>query len=294
MFSYGSSSSMSRAMVTPSLVIVGAPNFLSSRAYRPLGPSVTLTASAILSTPRFSERRASSSNSSCFATVLSLPPRFSGRAERGGMGCSSLLDDGQDVAVLQDQKLVVIELELGAGVLLEEDLLADCDLDLLARPVVQGATRADGQDGALLRALLGGVRQDDAALGHLLAGGRLDDHIAAQGLELGRRAADRAGHVCVMPPCVRNRCRLVRLSSPPAGVPGRPMRPGDWHSTVESAKPQGSTRQARMSRRSGHDDAPARGRGIGGVGKGRDQARWVIISALGTGSTPPPSPPSVV
>jgi hypothetical protein len=29
-----------------------------------------LTASAILSTPRFSERRASSSNSSCFATVL--------------------------------------------------------------------------------------------------------------------------------------------------------------------------------------------------------------------------------
>jgi hypothetical protein len=46
MFSNGSSSSMSRAMVTPSLVIVGAPNFLSRTTLRPLGPSVTLTASA--------------------------------------------------------------------------------------------------------------------------------------------------------------------------------------------------------------------------------------------------------
>ena len=37
MFSNGSSSSMSRAMVTPSLVIVGAPNFLSSTTLRPSG-----------------------------------------------------------------------------------------------------------------------------------------------------------------------------------------------------------------------------------------------------------------
>src|SRR5688572_6876479 len=98
---------MSRAMVTPSLVIVGAPNFLSSRAYRPLGPSVTLTASAILSTPRFSERRASSSNSSCFATVLLFLLVRSPRAPRGGIGLSGrpLLDDRQDVGVLQDQKL---------------------------------------------------------------------------------------------------------------------------------------------------------------------------------------------
>ena len=46
MFSYGSSSSTSRAMVTPSLVMVGAPNFLSMTTLRPLGPSVTLTALA--------------------------------------------------------------------------------------------------------------------------------------------------------------------------------------------------------------------------------------------------------
>src|SRR6478736_3574806 len=61
-FSYGSSRSTSRAMVTPSLVIVGAPNFLSMTTLRPRGPSVTLTASASLSTPRSRERRASSLN----------------------------------------------------------------------------------------------------------------------------------------------------------------------------------------------------------------------------------------
>ena len=46
MFSNGSSSSMSLAMVTPSLVISGTPNFLSSTTLRPFGPMVTLTVSA--------------------------------------------------------------------------------------------------------------------------------------------------------------------------------------------------------------------------------------------------------
>ena len=71
MFSNGSSSSMSRAMVTPSLVIVGAPYFLSSTTLRPLGPSVTRTASASWSTPRLRPRRAISSNRSCLAMVVS-------------------------------------------------------------------------------------------------------------------------------------------------------------------------------------------------------------------------------
>ncbi|MDF2665810.1 MAG: uncharacterized protein K0R81_1660 [Microbacterium sp.] len=45
-FSYGSSSSISLAIETPSFVIVGAPHFFSSTTLRPRGPSVTLTASA--------------------------------------------------------------------------------------------------------------------------------------------------------------------------------------------------------------------------------------------------------
>ena len=62
MFSKGSSSSTSRAMDTPSLVMVGAPNFFSSTTLRPLGPMVTFTASASALTPASRARRASSSN----------------------------------------------------------------------------------------------------------------------------------------------------------------------------------------------------------------------------------------
>jgi hypothetical protein len=50
-FSHGSSRSMSLAMVTPSLVIVGEPNFLSKTTFLPLGPRVILTVLANLSTP---------------------------------------------------------------------------------------------------------------------------------------------------------------------------------------------------------------------------------------------------
>ena len=44
MFSNGSSSSISLATVTPSLVMRGEPNFLSITTLRPAGPSVLLTA----------------------------------------------------------------------------------------------------------------------------------------------------------------------------------------------------------------------------------------------------------
>src|SRR3954447_25426806 len=54
-------------MVTPSLVIVGAPHFFSRTTLRPLGPSVTLTASASWFMPRSSARRASSSNAMILA-----------------------------------------------------------------------------------------------------------------------------------------------------------------------------------------------------------------------------------
>ena len=68
-FSYGSSSSTSLAIVTPSLVIVGAPHFLSMTTLRPRGPSVTLTAFASALTPRSRLRRAESSNSRVLAMV---------------------------------------------------------------------------------------------------------------------------------------------------------------------------------------------------------------------------------
>ena len=51
MFSTVSARSISLAIDTPSLVIVGAPNFFSMTTLRPLGPSVRPTVLASLSTP---------------------------------------------------------------------------------------------------------------------------------------------------------------------------------------------------------------------------------------------------
>src|SRR3954463_4641241 len=60
-------------MDTPSLVIVGAPHFFSRTTLRPLGPSVTLTASASWFIPRSRPRRASSSNAMIFG-IGDVPP----------------------------------------------------------------------------------------------------------------------------------------------------------------------------------------------------------------------------
>jgi hypothetical protein len=58
MFSNLSSSSISFATVTPSLVTVGEPQLFSITTLRPFGPSVTRTASASLFTPASSFSRA--------------------------------------------------------------------------------------------------------------------------------------------------------------------------------------------------------------------------------------------
>ena len=70
MFSNGSLTSISLAMVTPSLVMTGLPNFLPSTTLRPLGPSVILTVSASVSIPAHSALRASSPCLIIFAIIL--------------------------------------------------------------------------------------------------------------------------------------------------------------------------------------------------------------------------------
>src|SRR5438477_9568825 len=114
MFSNGYLSSSSLATVTPSWVMVGAPNFLSSATLRPRGPSVVLTASATRSTPRLSARRASSLNRICFAILLKNPPQYQWNVitfER------LVLDNPQNIFLGQNQVLDIVELVLGAAVL---------------------------------------------------------------------------------------------------------------------------------------------------------------------------------
>src|SRR5712664_3750639 len=168
MFSKGSSSSTSRATVTPSWVTVGEPNFLSSATLRPLGPRVVFTAFAMTSTPCFSFLRASSVNTSCFAiTYLSL-----------------FLDAREDVLLREDQVLLAIELEFGSGVLLVEDPLALFELDRDALAVLVTVTGADREDAAFHRLLFRGVGKEDPTLGGLLAIEGLDDHAGSERLEL--------------------------------------------------------------------------------------------------------------
>src|SRR3954469_12960797 len=119
MFSSGSFRSISFATVTPSLVIVGDPNFLSRTTLRPFGPSVTFTASASWLTPRRIACRDCSPYTICFAIAFLLL-----MLQRCGGACRSsalllrlrhlfldlaFFDHGQDVVFTHDEVVVLIE-----------------------------------------------------------------------------------------------------------------------------------------------------------------------------------------
>src|ERR1035437_2344223 len=144
MFSNGSGSSTSRATVTPSWLTVGDPHFLPIATLRPLGPSVVLTASARISTPRLSERRACSSKMSCLAGMLYFLP--------------VLADDGKNICFFDDQVLFVVDLVLGTGVLGVQNAIANFDVHGNAGAIVVNPAGAGGDDGSFLGLLFRGVR----------------------------------------------------------------------------------------------------------------------------------------
>jgi len=105
-----------------------------------------------------------------FFICLTPPPPRGRPAGPGAGGCvsgrASALDDGEDVAGGEDQVVLARVLDLGAAVLGVEHHVADGDVErdpLLA--LVVEAAGADRDDGALLRLLLGGVRDDKAGRG---------------------------------------------------------------------------------------------------------------------------------
>ncbi|MGY3646763.1 hypothetical protein ACVWW2_002054 [Bradyrhizobium sp. LM4.3] len=131
MFSNLSSSSISLATVTPSFVMRGAPNDLSSTTLRPFGPSVTFTALLRISTPRNMRSRASTPNLTSLADMwvflnvllgLTLGDaqqallRMSGASDGlGGLLLGGHVgENAQDVALFHDQQLLAVDLDLGA------------------------------------------------------------------------------------------------------------------------------------------------------------------------------------
>src|SRR5688572_13949635 len=103
-----SSSSISLATVTPSLVIVGAPQDFSITTFRPRGPRVTLTALASTFRPRAISAR---------ATVLKT-------ISLAAMVVISLFQNREEVVLAHDEVLFAVDLHFGAAVLREQHLVA--------------------------------------------------------------------------------------------------------------------------------------------------------------------------
>src|ERR1700719_3810613 len=98
--------------------------------------------------------------------------------------CPLLGDHAHDVGLFHDQKLVAIELDLGARPLAEQYAVAGFDAHRGELAALVAAAGADGDDFALLRLFLHGVGNDDAALGLRLGVDTLDDHPVMERSEL--------------------------------------------------------------------------------------------------------------
>src|SRR5438552_18804658 len=145
MFSNLSSSSISLATVTPSLVMRGAPNDLSSTTLRPLGPSVTRTALARISTPRSMRSRASEENFTSLAAM-----EWSWGSQVMMLLREASGDDAHDVGFVHDQEFLTVELDFGARPLAEQHAVATLDVDRDQLAALIAAARADGDDLAFL------------------------------------------------------------------------------------------------------------------------------------------------
>src|SRR6476646_1597438 len=146
-FSSGSGSSISLATVTPSLVMIGAPNFFSITALRPLGPRVIFTASARMFTPRRIDWREFSPVTICFAILVFPPDQLFANCEilnqlpryisGHGMPCPYGLEPGlllccfrsaaqlrQNLFFAKNEVLFVVELDFRAAVFAEQNAVA--------------------------------------------------------------------------------------------------------------------------------------------------------------------------
>src|SRR5438128_7736492 len=182
MFSSGSRSSISLATVTPSLVMIGAPNFFSITALRPLGPSVIFTASARAFTPRKIAWREFSPVTICFAIshflLISLvrTAQFFQTKHRSKdrllhsdqkrlllCGFCGAAQFGQDFLFAENEVFLTVQLDFRAAVLPEQNTIAGLDVerDQFALFALAGA---DSDHFAFHRLFFRRIRDDDAAL----------------------------------------------------------------------------------------------------------------------------------
>src|SRR6202035_3456568 len=98
------------------------------------------------------------------------------KARSGGLLLGrGALEHPHDVALLHDQVVDAVDLDLGAGPLAEQHAVARMHVDRDELAVLVAAAGTDRNDLALRRLLLGGIRNDDAARGAFLGIDALDD-----------------------------------------------------------------------------------------------------------------------
>src|SRR5262245_50080489 len=86
--------------------------------------------------------------------------RLGGRLDRG-----LALENAEDVALLHDEEILAIDLDLGAGPLAEQHPVTWLHVERDDLAGLIACTGTDGDDLALLRLFLRGVGNDDATLG---------------------------------------------------------------------------------------------------------------------------------
>src|SRR5215471_16447382 len=104
--------------------------------------------------------------------------RSSGLSLRAGIH-----QHAHDVAFLHDQELNAVDLDLGARPFTEQHPIAGLDVDGNELAGFVASSRANRNDLALLRLLLGGVGNNDAAGALLLGFDALDDHAVVKRTE---------------------------------------------------------------------------------------------------------------
>src|SRR3954468_1782438 len=126
--------------------------------------------------------RASVENLTSLAAICAVSRYVAGLTDRSGglrLG-GALLEHAHEVRLLHDQQLIAVELDLGAGPLAEQHAVAGLHAHRRQVALLAAGTRANRQDLALHRLLLGGVRDDQTALGLRLFLDALDNDTVVQ------------------------------------------------------------------------------------------------------------------
>src|SRR5262249_46488220 len=105
------------------------------------------------------------------------------RSGRGAHRCFSL-DDAEDVALLHDEEIVAVDLDLGTGPFAEQHAVAFLDVEWHELATLVPGARTGGNDLALHRLLLRRVRNDDPAGGLRIFFDAAHDHAVVQRAKL--------------------------------------------------------------------------------------------------------------